>query len=125
MIWWRDKGVKDEVKQARRAKRVVEGHQLEIGAQRAPRFLVYNISSTMSSTMLSTVSTMSSTMLSTMYTMLSTMSSTMSSIMLSTLLSTMSLRALKLRFVACEGSWVKNVTDGRTDGRTERRNSVL
>ena len=37
------KGVKDEVKQARRAKRVAEGHQLEIGAQRAPRFLVcYN-----------------------------------------------------------------------------------
>ena len=34
------KGVKDEVKQARRAKRVAEGHQLEIGAQRAPRFLV-------------------------------------------------------------------------------------
>ena len=32
------------VKQARRAKRVAEGHQLEIGAQRAPRFLViYNI----------------------------------------------------------------------------------
>ena len=27
-------------KQARRAKRVAEGHQLEIGAQRAPRFLV-------------------------------------------------------------------------------------
>ena len=41
MIWWRDKGVKDKVKQARRAKRVAEGHQLEIGAQRAPRFLVY------------------------------------------------------------------------------------
>ena len=40
MIWWRDKGVKDEVKQARRAKRVAEGHQLEIRAQRAPRFLV-------------------------------------------------------------------------------------
>ena len=38
------KGVKDEVKQARRAKRVAEGHQLEIGAQRAPRFLVYYIS---------------------------------------------------------------------------------
>ena len=36
------KGVKDEVKQARRAKRVAEGHQLEIGAQRAPRFLVIN-----------------------------------------------------------------------------------
>ena len=36
--------VKDEVKQARRAKRVAEGHQLEIGAQRAPRFLVYDIS---------------------------------------------------------------------------------
>ena len=36
----RPKGVKDEVKQARRAKRVAEGHQLEIGAQRAPRFLV-------------------------------------------------------------------------------------
>ena len=37
------KGVKDEVKQAQRAKRVAEGHQLEIGAQRAPRFLVcYN-----------------------------------------------------------------------------------
>ena len=34
------KGVKDEVKQARRAKRVAEGHQLEIGAQRAHRFLV-------------------------------------------------------------------------------------
>ena len=34
------KGVKDEVKQTRRAKRVAEGHQLEIGAQRAPRFLV-------------------------------------------------------------------------------------
>ena len=34
------KGVKDDVKQARRAKRVAEGHQLEIGAQRAPRFLV-------------------------------------------------------------------------------------
>ena len=34
------KGLKDEVKQARRAKRVAEGHQLEIGAQRAPRFLV-------------------------------------------------------------------------------------
>ena len=34
------KGVKDKVKQARRAKRVAEGHQLEIGAQRAPRFLV-------------------------------------------------------------------------------------
>ena len=34
------KGVKDEVTQARRAKRVAEGHQLEIGAQRAPRFLV-------------------------------------------------------------------------------------
>ena len=34
------KGVKDEVKQAQRAKRVAEGHQLEIGAQRAPRFLV-------------------------------------------------------------------------------------
>ena len=34
------KGVKDEVKQARRSKRVAEGHQLEIGAQRAPRFLV-------------------------------------------------------------------------------------
>ena len=33
------KGVKDEVKQAQRAKRVAEGHQLEIGAQRAPRFL--------------------------------------------------------------------------------------
>ena len=32
--------MKDEVKQARRAKRVAEGHQLEIGAQRAPRFLV-------------------------------------------------------------------------------------
>ena len=32
------------VKQAQRAKRVAEGHQLEIGAQRAPRFLVpYNI----------------------------------------------------------------------------------
>ena len=28
-------------KQARRAKRVAEGHQLEIGAQQAPRFLVY------------------------------------------------------------------------------------
>merc|ERR1712218_192570 len=42
MIWWRDKGVKDKVKQARRAKRVAEGHQLEIGAQRAPRFLVAN-----------------------------------------------------------------------------------
>ena len=28
------------VKQARRAKRLAEGHQLEIGAQRAPRFLV-------------------------------------------------------------------------------------
>ena len=28
------------VKQAQRAKRVAEGHQLEIGAQRAPRFLV-------------------------------------------------------------------------------------
>ena len=38
------KGVKDEVKQARRAKRVAEGHQLEIGAQRAPRFLVISIS---------------------------------------------------------------------------------
>ena len=37
------KGVKDEVKQARRAKRVAEGHQLEIGAQRAPRFLVLYI----------------------------------------------------------------------------------
>ena len=37
------KGVKDEVKQARRAKRVAEGHQLEIGAQRAPRFLVPHI----------------------------------------------------------------------------------
>ena len=37
------KGVKDEVKQARRAKRVAEGHQLEIGAQRAPRFLVFYI----------------------------------------------------------------------------------
>ena len=36
------KGVKDEVKQARRAKRVAEGHQLEIGAQRAPRFLVFD-----------------------------------------------------------------------------------
>ena len=37
------KGVKDEVKQAQRAKRVAEGHQLEIGPQRAPRFLViYN-----------------------------------------------------------------------------------
>ena len=34
--------MKDEVKQARRAKRVAEGHQLEIGAQRAPRFLVYH-----------------------------------------------------------------------------------
>ena len=34
------KGVKDEVKQAQRAKRVAEGHQLEIGAQRPPRFLV-------------------------------------------------------------------------------------
>ena len=29
------------VKQARSAKRVAKGHQLEIGAQRAPRFLVY------------------------------------------------------------------------------------
>ena len=28
------------VKQAQRAKRVAKGHQLEIGAQRAPRFLV-------------------------------------------------------------------------------------
>ena len=37
------KGVKDEVKLARRAKRVAEGHQLEIGAQRAPRFLVVYI----------------------------------------------------------------------------------
>ena len=37
------KGVKDEVKQARRAKRVAEGHQLEIGAQRAPRFLVFDV----------------------------------------------------------------------------------
>ena len=37
------KGVKDEVKQARRAKRVAEGHQLEIGAQRAPRFLVSDV----------------------------------------------------------------------------------
>ena len=37
------KGVKDEVKQARRAKRVAEGHQLEIRAQRAPRFLVFYI----------------------------------------------------------------------------------
>ena len=37
------KGVKDEVKLARRAKRVAEGHQLEIGAQRAPRFLVLYI----------------------------------------------------------------------------------
>ena len=36
------KGVKDEVKQARRAKIVAEGQQLEIGAQRAPRFLVYD-----------------------------------------------------------------------------------
>ena len=36
------KGVKDDVKQARRAKRVAEGHQVEIGAQRAPRFLVTN-----------------------------------------------------------------------------------
>ena len=34
------KGVKDEVKQARRAKRVAEGHQLEIRAQQAPKFLV-------------------------------------------------------------------------------------
>ena len=34
------KGVKDEVKQAQRAKRVAKGHQLEIGAQRAPIFLV-------------------------------------------------------------------------------------
>ena len=40
---WVPKGVKDEVKQARRAKRVAEGHQLEIGAQRAPRFLVHYI----------------------------------------------------------------------------------
>ena len=39
----RPKGVKDEVKQARKAKRVAEGHQLEIGAQRAPRFLVIYI----------------------------------------------------------------------------------
>ena len=39
----RPKGPKDEVKQARRAKRVAEGHQLEIGAQRAPRFLVQYI----------------------------------------------------------------------------------
>ena len=38
------KGVKDEVKQAQRAKRVAEGHQLEIGVQRAPRFLVRYIS---------------------------------------------------------------------------------
>ena len=37
------KGVKDEVKQARRAKRMAKGHQLEIGAQRAPRFLVIYI----------------------------------------------------------------------------------
>ena len=37
------KGVKGDVKQARRAKRVAEGHQLEIGAQRAPRFLVFFI----------------------------------------------------------------------------------
>ena len=37
------KGARNVVKQARRAKRVAEGHQLEIGAQRAPRFLVrYN-----------------------------------------------------------------------------------
>ena len=35
--------MKDKVKQARRAKRVAEGHQLEIGAQRAPRFLVIYI----------------------------------------------------------------------------------
>ena len=34
------KGVKDEIKQA---KRVAERHQLEIGAQRAPRFLVSDI----------------------------------------------------------------------------------
>ena len=37
--------MKDEVKQAQRAKRVAEGHQLEIGAQRAPRFLVFYNSS--------------------------------------------------------------------------------
>ena len=37
------KGVKDEFQQARRAKRVAEGHQLEIRAQRAPRFLVFYI----------------------------------------------------------------------------------
>ena len=53
VTWWssmwvtwlkRPKSVKDDVKQARRAKRVAEGHQLEIGAQRAPRFLVlYNL----------------------------------------------------------------------------------
>ena len=36
----RPKGVKDEVRQARRANSVAEGHQLEIGAQRAPRLLV-------------------------------------------------------------------------------------
>ena len=45
-----DEGVEDEVKQARRAKRVAEGHQLEIGAQRAPRFLVVVIISILEST---------------------------------------------------------------------------
>ena len=37
------KGARNVVKQARRAKRVAEGHQLEIGAQRAPRLLVIYI----------------------------------------------------------------------------------
>ena len=44
------KGVKDDVKQARRAKRGAEGHQLQIGAQRAPRFLVCNNNSRKSMT---------------------------------------------------------------------------
>ena len=45
--------MKDEVKQAQRAKRVAEGHQLEIGAQRAPRFLVaYKAAATLNSEIL-------------------------------------------------------------------------
>ena len=37
----RPKGVKDEVKQARRAQSRLKGRQLEVGPRRGPRLLVY------------------------------------------------------------------------------------
>ena len=39
---WAPEGREWRSQAGRRAKRVAEGHQLEIGAQRAPRFLVYH-----------------------------------------------------------------------------------